>query len=66
MNSTDEKLAEIGQKIDAMTKVVKRLQFYFMLTVIISVAAILLPAIGLIWAIPQFINVYTQPLQGNF
>ena len=66
MNPTDAKLAEIGQKIDAMAKVVKRLQFYFMLTVIISVAAILLPAIGLIWAIPQFINTYTAPLQGNF
>lgn len=66
MNDIDVKLAEISQKIDAMTKVVKRLQFYFMLTVIISVAAILLPAIGLVWAIPQFINNYATPLSGQF
>ncbi len=61
-----DRLAVIEQKIDVMTKTVKRLNLYFMITIIISVGAVLLPAIGLIWAIPQFINVYSQPLSGNF
>ena len=57
------RLAVIEQKIDAMTKVVNRLRLYFLMTVIISVFTVLLPAIGLIWAIPQFINSYVTPLQ---
>ncbi len=60
------RLVAIEHKIDAMSKIVNRLRFYFLVTVIISVAAVLLPAIGLVWAIPQFINNYAAPLSGNF
>jgi hypothetical protein len=66
MNNPEERLAVIEQKIDAMTKIVKRLQLYFLMTVIVSVLAILVPAIGLVWAIPQFMNTYSSALSGSF
>ncbi len=65
-NDIVTRLAAIEHKIDVLSKIVNRLRLYFLITVIISVAAILLPAIGLVWAIPQFINNYAAPLSGNF
>jgi hypothetical protein len=65
-SDTNAKLAVLEQKIDKMTVIVNKLRRYFLITGIITILAIVLPLIGLVFVIPQFITNYVQPLQGNF
>ncbi|MBI3627809.1 MAG: hypothetical protein HY220_03670 [Candidatus Sungbacteria bacterium] len=59
------KLEEQSNQIAIMTKSVEKMRRYFLWTLVISLLVIVLPAIGLIVAIPQFLNVYSaQNLQG--
>ncbi len=55
-----KKLEEQNQKIDAMFRSFERFRKMFMWLIIISIAVIVLPAIGLLFAIPQFLNVYNM------
>jgi type II secretory pathway component PulF len=48
----DKKLEQIYRSVEKMRK-------YFLWTLIISVAVILLPLIGLIFVIPQFLSLYS-------
>jgi len=49
-------------KIDELYKSIEKTRKYILWTAIISLALIILPAIGLIFVIPQFIDTYTQAL----
>lgn len=51
-----QKLAEQEKKIGAIYVSVEKTRKYFMWTLIISVGAILLPLIGLMFAIPFFLS----------
>lgn len=51
IEAQDKKLEEIHNSIEKMRK-------YFLWTLIITIAVIVLPLIGLIFAIPQFLNYY--------
>jgi hypothetical protein len=53
-------LSALQQKVDAMYTSVEKLRKYFLWTGIISVALFVLPLIGLIFAIPAFLNTYSQ------
>ena len=53
-----KKIDELEQKIDAVQKMVARIQRYFLWTMIISVAVIVLPMIGMVFVVPQFLNTY--------
>lgn len=53
-------IVALEQKIDAMYKSVESLRKYFLWTGIITVALFVLPLIGLVFAIPQFLNYYGQ------
>lgn len=53
-----KKLDSLEQKIDEGTRQITSMRRYFMWTLIISAAVIILPIIGLIIAIPQFLNTY--------
>ena len=44
------------EKLDAIYKSVEKTRKYFLWTLIISVALIVLPLIGMIFAIPAFLN----------
>jgi hypothetical protein len=44
------------QKIDAIYRSVERLRKYFLWTLIITLATIVLPAIGLLFVIPYFLR----------
>jgi hypothetical protein len=44
------------QKLDAIYRSVEKTRKYFMWTLIITVAAVVLPLIGLIFAIPAFLR----------
>jgi len=51
-----QKLLEQEKKIDEIYRSVEKTRKYFVWTLIISVAFIVLPIIGLLFAIPSFLN----------
>jgi len=53
----NQKLAQIFQSVEKMRK-------YFLWTLIISVAVIVLPLIGLLFVIPQFLSLYSGATLG--
>lgn len=59
-----KRLAELEAKIDVIYISVEKTRKYFMWTLIISVALFVLPLIGLVFAIPAFMNNYMGSLQG--
>jgi len=58
------KLDEIGAKADAAYHASEKVRKYLFWTGVITIALIVLPLIGLAFAIPQFINTYTSTLNG--
>ena len=59
-----KRLVELEAKIDAIYISVEKTRKYFMWTLIISVALFVLPLIGLVIAIPAFMNNYVGSVQG--
>ena len=51
-----KKLEEQSQKIDAIYKSVEKTRKYFFWTMIISIAVIILPLIGLAFAVPSYLS----------
>lgn len=51
-----KKIEEISAKIDETQKTVQRLNNYFKWTAIITVALFVLPLLGLLFAIPSYLN----------
>lgn len=58
------KLDEIGAKADRAYEASEKVRKYLFWTGVITVALIVLPLIGLAFAIPQFISSYTTTLNG--
>ncbi|MHB8660591.1 MAG: hypothetical protein ACYC75_01445 [Minisyncoccota bacterium] len=58
------KLEEIGAKADRAYQAAEKVRKYLFWTGVVTVALIVLPLIGLAFAIPQFINSYTTNLSG--
>jgi len=58
------KLDEIGAKAEKAYQASEKVRKYLFWTGVITVALIVLPLIGLVFAIPQFINSYTTTLNG--
>jgi len=54
-----KKLEEQDKKLEAIYRSVEKTRKYFLWTLIITLAFIVLPLIGLIYAIPKMINVYS-------
>jgi len=50
-------------KIDSLQRSIDKLKRIFVWILIISVVMFVLPLIGLVFAIPQFLSVYTSGLQ---
>ncbi|MBM2817841.1 MAG: hypothetical protein HW401_431 [Parcubacteria group bacterium] len=55
-NEILKKLEEQAQKIEKISVSVEKTRKYFLWTLIISVAFVILPIIGLMLAIPQFLD----------
>jgi hypothetical protein len=55
-----KKLEDQEKKIDAIYRSVEKTRKYFQWTLIISVAVIVFPLIGLFFAIPKFIATFAQ------
>ena len=58
------KLDEIGAKADRAYHASETVRKYLFWTGVVTVALIVLPAIGLAFVIPQFIGSYTTTLSG--
>ena len=58
------KLDEIGAKADKAYHAAETVRKYLFWTGVVSIALVVLPLIGLAFAIPQFINTYTSTLNG--
>ncbi len=59
------KLDEIGAKADRAYQAAETVRKYLFWTGVITVALIVLPLIGLAFAIPSFLNSYTATLNGS-
>ena len=59
------KLDEIGAKADKAYHAAETVRKYLFWTGVVSIALVVLPLIGLAFAIPQFISSYTTTLQGT-
>lgn len=58
------KLEEIGAKADRAYQAAETVRKYLFWTGIITAALVILPLIGLVFVIPQFISTYTSTLNG--
>ncbi len=54
-----KKIEEQGKKLEEIRQSVEKMRKFFLWTLIITAAVIILPLIGLIFIIPQFLDLYT-------
>jgi hypothetical protein len=63
MELTDaQRLLALEEKIDKIYISVEKTRKYFKWTMIITILVVVLPAIGLVFAIPSFLSTYTTQL----
>lgn len=60
MEELDPKIEELEKKMDALQRSIDKLRKIFLWTLIISVAIIVLPLIGLLFVIPKFLSSYSS------
>ena len=60
----EERIVALEKKIDAIYASVEKTRKYIFWTVVATLVLVVLPAIGLVFAIPQFISTYTTALNG--
>ncbi len=54
------RLEKNEEKLEAIFKSVEKMRRYFLWTLIITILVVLLPAVGLVFAIPKFMDTYSQ------
>ena len=54
-----KKLSEQDVKLDAIYKSVEKTRKYFLVIIWITLIAVVLPLLGLVFAIPKFIGIYS-------
>ncbi len=64
MDQLDQKITELEKKIDQLQNSIDKLRRVFMWTLIITIVLFVLPLIGLVFVIPQFLSTYTSGLEG--
>lgn len=60
---TAQRLSKLEEKIEKIYVSVEKTRRYFLWTLIISVALVVLPAIGLVFALPAFMTNYVGNIQ---
>jgi hypothetical protein len=58
------RLDEIAAKADAAYHASEKVRTYLFWTGVVTIALIVLPFIGLMFAVPQFLSSYTETLNG--
>jgi hypothetical protein len=59
-----KKIEEQGIKIDAIYKSLEKIRWYFKVMAWVTILAVVLPMIGLAFAIPAFMHSYVDQLGG--
>lgn len=62
--ANEQKLQEMGEKLDRIEKSVESTRTYLMWTFIVSAVVLVLPILGLMYAIPAMLSTYNDI--GNF
>ncbi len=60
MQPDDKRFADLETKINAIYVSVEKTRKYFFWTLVLTIAFFVLPLIGLVFAIPSFINTYAN------
>ncbi len=55
----EQRFTEQAQKLDAIYRSVEQMRRYFLWTLIITVAVVILPLIGIMFILPQFLDQYS-------
>lgn len=55
-----QKLAMLEQKIDAIYQTTEKTRKYFLWTLIVTLALVVLPSLGLMFALPSFLSSYSS------
>ena len=63
MDNLDQKIEVLEQKIDDLQLSIDKIRRVFLWVIIISIALFVLPLVGLIFVIPQFLSIYSSVLQ---
>jgi hypothetical protein len=61
---TQKKIEEMDQKLNAIYATVEKTRKYFLVTMWVTLAMVVLPILGLLFIIPAFLNTYTSTLEG--
>ncbi len=64
MEKLEQKIEEQAQKIDAIYKSVEKIRRYFKMIFWITIFTVVLPIIGLVFAVPFFMSSYIGGLSG--
>ncbi len=59
-----KKIESLEMKVDLVYKSVEKTRRYFLIVAWVSILAIILPLIGLVFALPAFMTSYTSALGG--
>lgn len=59
-----KRLEMLESKIDAIYSSVEKTRKYFLWTMVISLAVVVLPLIGLLFVVPMFIGTYANQFEG--
>ena len=57
-----KKIEEQDKKLEEIYRSVEKMRKYFLWTLIVTIAVIVLPLIGILLLIPQFLSIYTSGL----
>lgn len=63
-SNIQNKLTELEAKLDAIYVSVEKTRRYFQIVMWVTIVLVVLPFIGLLFAIPAFIRSYTAALEG--
>lgn len=64
MNPSEDKIDALEKKIDELVRSIKTIKRIFFWILVVSVVMFVLPLIGLVFVVPQFISTYTGALNG--
>ena len=57
-----KKIEAQDQKLEAIWRSVEKMRKYFLWTLVISIAVVILPLLGLLFVLPNFLSIYTGNL----
>jgi len=60
----NKKIEVLEEKVDRILASIDKAKRYFMITLWVTIALFVLPLVGLLFAIPAFMNTYTTQLNG--